>query len=104
MTEAVTVTILPTACWIESDFFGGRHVVLQHEGLEPFTYASFPYDYRYTSNSMTAIAAETVARSLGAVDPIEQRQRPFPPPPTPDKVRQDIAEMQAYLEMIEAKP
>lgn len=73
--QPITVEILPTAIWIESDFFGGRHVVLQHEGCEAFTYATFPYDYRYTSNSGTLGAARMVALSLGAAEPIEMRNR-----------------------------
>ena len=74
---ATLVEILPTAIWIESDMLGSRHVVLQHQGHEPFTYASFHYDYRYTSNSGTYSAAEQLALALGATKPIEHRQRPF---------------------------
>lgn len=69
------VTILPTKVWVENDFFGGRHVMVQHEGLEPFTYASFFYDWRYTSNSGTWDAACRLALSLGAQEPVESRMR-----------------------------
>ena len=75
--QPVVVHMLETKVWIENDLFGGRHVVLQHEGCDPFTYASFFYDWRYTSNSSTLSAAESLARSLGAVDPIEHKHRPF---------------------------
>lgn len=68
---AKIVKILPTRIWIESDFAGARHVVLQHEGHEPFRYASFHYDYAYTSNSNTVFRAEKLAKELGAVEPIE---------------------------------
>ena len=75
--QPVVVHMLETKVWVENDLFGGRHVVLQHEGCDPFTYASFFYDWRYTSNSFTLNAAETLARQLGAVGPIEHKHRPF---------------------------
>ena len=75
--QPMVVHMLETKVWIENDLFGGRHVVLQHEGCDPFTYASFFYDWRYTSNSSTLSAAESLARSLGAVGLIEHKHRPF---------------------------
>ena len=46
------VEILPTKYWVERDMLGASHIMMQHEGLEqPFCYASFYYDYAYTSNS-----------------------------------------------------
>lgn len=81
-TEEVLVTLLPTKVWVESDVFGGRHVVLQHEGCEPFTYASVHYDWRYTNNSMTWSAALQLALALGAVEPVESRMRPLPDGPS----------------------
>ena len=75
MTTPITVTILPTKVWIESDIVGARHVVLQHEGLEPFTYATFHYDHRYTSYSSTHNAAVDLAKRLGATEPIDIRFR-----------------------------
>lgn len=45
------VKIFPTHYWVESDVLGTKHIMVQHEGMEPFTYASFNYDYGYTSNS-----------------------------------------------------
>ena len=77
--EAVTVEICKTAVWVENDLFGGRHIVVQHEGHEPFTYASFNYDYRYTSNASTLSAAQQMAISLGAKEPIEFRTRELKP-------------------------
>lgn len=76
--QALTIVhIFPTKIWIESDLFGGRHVVIQHQDgkSDPFTYASFHYNYRYTDNAGTRNAAESMARQLGATDPIEQRSR-----------------------------
>ena len=70
---AKIVKILPTRIWVESDFCGARHVVLQHEGHEPFRYATFNYDYAYTSNSNNVARAEKLAKELGAVEPIEHR-------------------------------
>ena len=75
ISKGVIVEILPTAIWIESDIFGSRHVVLQHQGCDPFTYASFQYDYRYTSNAGTWEAARNLALALGAAEPIEQKHR-----------------------------
>jgi hypothetical protein len=78
MSELQTVTlerILPTAVWIEDDVCGSRHVMLQHEGMHAFCYASFHYDYAYTCNSGTWAAAEELAISLGATKPVERRMR-----------------------------
>lgn len=73
--QAVLVKILPTKIWIESGMSGERAVMMQHEGCEPFEYALFNYDHRYTCNSGTWSAAEAMARQLGATDPIEHRNR-----------------------------
>ncbi len=68
------VRILPTRIWVESCFFtGDRKVVMQHEGCEPFVYATFHYDYRYTDNNGTYRAALDLAVKLGAVQPVENR-------------------------------
>lgn len=73
--EKVTlVEILPTKIWVESDLFGSRHVMVQHQGMKAFRYASFFYGYGYTSNGGTLAAAEAVALSLGARQPIDHRQ------------------------------
>lgn len=76
---ATLVEIVPTKVWIESDLWGARHVMLQHqvEGEKPFCYCTFHYNWRYTSNGGTMAAAEAVARSLGAADPIEHKARPI---------------------------
>lgn len=95
--QATIVEILPTKVWIESDMFGGRHVVMQHDTCEPFTYASFRYDYRYTSNSGTFNAAEALALQLGATEPIEHKTRPMPPMPSQDELRKQIEELQRLL-------
>jgi hypothetical protein len=75
--QVVVVEILPTKVWIESDFFGGKHVMRQHEGHEPFCFCSFWYSYEHTSNAQIHRNAEDMARSLGAQDPIEHRHRPL---------------------------
>lgn len=95
------VEILPTAIWIEIDLFGGRSVMLQHQDCEPFEYARFGYDYRYTSNSGTHAAATELAKQLGAVEPIEHRSRPLPPMPTAGEVREQIKGLTAFLADIE---
>lgn len=95
------VEILPAAIWLESGIMGGCSVMLQHEGCEPFEYARFGYDYRYTSNGGVMAAATELAKSLGAQEPIERRSKPFPPMPTADEVRQQINELTAFLADIE---
>lgn len=91
------VEILPTKVWIESDMMGARHVVMHHQGYgEPFTYASFHYDYAYTSNGGTWDAAHRLALDLGATEPVEQRQRDFHFP-TADELREQIKGMQGML-------
>jgi hypothetical protein len=70
---AKIVKILPTIIWIENDFAGSRHVILQHEGYAPFRYATFYYSYAYSSNNTTVTRAEKLAKELGAVEPIEHR-------------------------------
>lgn len=98
---AKLVEILPTKVWIESDLMGARHVVMHHQGYgEPFTYASFHYDYAYTSNSGTWDAAYRLALALGATEPVEQRQRNFSLP-TAEELREQIKGMQAMLARIE---
>ena len=69
------VELIPRSIWIESDLFGGRHVVCQDEGYRPFTYASFYYNYAFTSNAGTWAEAVKLAVSLGAVEPVEERSR-----------------------------
>lgn len=100
--QATLVEILPTAIWIESGMMGERVVVLQHQGCEPFDYATFAYDYRYTSNSGTWEAARSLAIALGAKEPVEQRQREFDfKLPTPDGLREQIKAMQEMLAEID---
>ena len=45
------VKVYPTAYWVEKDMMGSAHIMIQHEGMHPFTYCSFNYDYAYTSNA-----------------------------------------------------
>jgi len=95
--HATVVEILPRKVWIESDLMGARHVVMHHQGYgEPFTYASFHYDYAYTSNSGTWDAAHSLALALGAAEPVEQRVRDFQLP-TAAEVRKQIRGLQAVL-------
>ena len=51
MNEVKVVKVYPTFYWVEKDLFGSAHVMVQHEGMHPFTYATFNYDYAYTSNA-----------------------------------------------------
>ena len=96
--QATIVEILPTKIWIESDMFGARHVMMQHQGCEPFTYCSFGYNYAYTSNVGTHEAAVSMAKSLGAVEPIEQKHRPMKMP-TRKEMLAEIDALQKCLAM-----
>lgn len=98
--NATVLKIFPTRIWIESGMMGERVVVLQHEGCEPFDYATFCYDYRYTSNSGTLEAAKRLALQLGATEPVEMRQR-YLPVPTAEELRKEIECMQEILADIE---
>lgn len=98
--KATLVKVLPTKVWIESGMLGERVVVLQHEGCDPFDYAVFRYDYRYTSNSGTLNAAESLALDLGATEPIEHRYRKLKRP-TADDLRKQIAIIQRELDFLE---
>ncbi len=57
--KATVVKVFEQKVWIESDFLGARHVVVQHDDgvSEPFDYCTFNYDYRYTSNGSTLAQA-----------------------------------------------
>lgn len=99
--QATSVEILPTQIWIESCVMGERAVMMQHEGCEPFEYALFNYDYRYTSNGGTHAAAESLARSLGAKEPVEHKSRVVKTP-SKDELREAIKGLQEMLADIEA--
>lgn len=73
------VNVFDRKIWIESDSFGSKHVMIQHDDgeSEPFQYCSFYYDYGHTSNSVTLESAKRIALSLGAVEPVEVRHRPY---------------------------
>ncbi len=77
--KATIVKVFDRKVWIESDFLGSRHVMIQHDDGEsqPFTFATFRYDWRYTSNSSVIACAESLARDLGATDPIKHQSRPL---------------------------
>lgn len=85
---AKIVKILKTDIWIEGDFLGDKHVVVQHEGMKPFTYASFYYNYAYTSNAGIRNQANALAISLGATEPVQERQQEFV---FPEKEEVDLA-------------
>jgi hypothetical protein len=94
------VEILPTRIWIESDMMGARHVVMHHQDYgEPFTYASFHYDYAYTSNAGTWGAANNLALALGATEPVEQRSRDFHFP-TADELRETLTTVSDALDYL----
>lgn len=71
----VEVRPLERRIWVETDFFGSRHLMVQYEGMEPFQYASFWYDYRHSSNSSTQLLARALALEMGAVAPVEHKTR-----------------------------
>jgi hypothetical protein len=76
------VKVYGQTVWVESDFFGSKHVMVQSDapGTEPFCYCSFHYGYGYTDNRSVHEAAQRMAVSLGATEPVEFRQREFKVP------------------------
>lgn len=76
---AKVVKVFDRKIWVEGDFMGDKHVMIQHQDgeSEPFCYCSFHYDYAYTSNSTIRDAADRMAISLGAEPPIEHKNRPL---------------------------
>jgi len=71
------VKIFDRKIWIEEDFFGNKHVMVQHEGhdSEPFCYCTFNYSYAHTSNSTIRNEAILMAMRIGAKEPVEIRFR-----------------------------
>lgn len=100
----IIVKRLPTKIWIEDSMFGDKSVVVQHEGMEPFVYASFGYHYAYTNNAGVWNAAQNMAWSLGATDPIEVRQAEMPKMPTAEEVRMQIDALTELLATLTAPP
>lgn len=96
MQRVEIVRMCKTDVWIEDDFFGGRQVVVQHEGCDPFTYASFNYDYRYTSNAGTLSAATELAMQLGATTPVARKSR-APEALNKEKIKRQIEALQDLL-------
>lgn len=95
--HATIVEVYKTNVWIESDLFGARHVVVQHKGCDPFTYASFHYDYRYTDNAGTLAAATDLALQLGATEPIDRRSRELKFP-NAEEIKRQIKELEPLLD------
>lgn len=67
---AKITNVFKTEIWIENHFIGSKSVMIQHEGCEPFCYCTFNYNYQYTDNSSIKRAAEKMAISLGAKEPV----------------------------------
>ena len=65
MKEATIVKVYPTFYWVEKDLFGSAHVMIQHEGMHAFTYATFNYDYVYTSNAGVHDAVVSLMNRFG---------------------------------------
>lgn len=74
---AEIVKVYEIKVWVEGDVMGGKHVMVQYQapGEEPFCYCSFRYNYAYTDNASIRSAAEKMAISLGASQPVEFRSR-----------------------------
>lgn len=73
------VKIYPTKYWVERDFFGSSHIMMQHEGYHVFCYASFNYDYGYTSNAGVHTEIVHMMKRFGIIEKdIEWKTREFP--------------------------
>lgn len=79
MSKAEILKVHDRKIWIESDIFGGKHIMIQHDDGEsqPFCYCSFNYDYAHTSNATIRREAERMAERLGATHPIVHKKRPI---------------------------
>lgn len=84
------VKVYENKVWVESDLFGGKHVMVQSASprAEPFCYCSFHYGYGYTDNATIHNAATRMAISLGATEPVEFRTRQFELPNDQGKGRE----------------
>jgi hypothetical protein len=78
----VIATAYGNSAWCESDFFGGKAVVVKSEmpGSAPHTVATIHYDYLRCDNSASRRIAEIVAKMFGAEEPVEWRQAEMPTP------------------------
>ena len=68
--------------WVEKDICGSSHIMMQHEGFgEPFCYATFNYDYAFTSNSTMHMDITRMMEQFGIAEKdIDWRSRPLPTP------------------------
>ena len=73
--KTIKCTPIPMRVWIEATALGQSIVVVQIKGLPAFDYAVFNYSYGYTDNASIRAAAERLALSLGAVQPITYLMR-----------------------------
>lgn len=67
-----------TNVWIETAVTGERFVVTQHDGHEPFDYAVFGVNIKYSSPSISLAAATDLALQLGAQSPVLEKARMQP--------------------------
>lgn len=79
METAEIIKIYEREIWIEEDFTGSKHVMIQHQDgkSEPFCYCTFNYDYAHTNNTTIGRESLQMARRLGAKEPVEFRLRPI---------------------------
>lgn len=73
----IQVTMLKPAIWMESGMAGDWHIMVQYADDAPFEYAALFYRYGYTDNATIHRAATDIAVSIGASEPVEERQRPL---------------------------
>ena len=81
---AKIVEVIKLNIWVEKDFFGSSHIMMQHgngEYGEPFCYVSFNYDYAFTSNAQIHIEVVNMMKQFGVEEKdIDWRSRPLPGP------------------------
>ena len=75
--QATIVEIFPTEVWYEKDFLGTVHLMMQHQGMTPFTFIKMHYNYAYTSNSYQHTMVKEIGKLLG-VDDIQEREWVMP--------------------------
>ena len=75
--QAEIVEILPTEVWFEKDMIGTINVMIQHQGMEPFTFVQIHYDYAYTSNAHQWDMVKKIGKLIGQED-IQERPWTMP--------------------------
>ena len=80
---AKIVEVIKLNIWVEKDMCGSSHIMMQHGNGEygkPFCYATFNYDYAFTSNAGMHTQVVSMMKQFGIEEKdIDWRSRSWPP-------------------------